>query len=251
MPSPSSVLAVRGLAKSFGGRAVLRGIDFDLAAQDSLAIIGGSGAGKSVLLRCLLGLLPPDAGEVRIQANAPKNGGQLGEQVIGMMFQNGALFDSLPVWQNVAFGLLRMGMGMEAARARAAEALAMVGLEKSLMEAMPAQLSGGMHKRVGLARAIAPRPPILFFDEPTTGLDPIMTDVINHVIKDCVQHLGASAITITHDMSSVRVYAKSVGFLYEGRLLWQGPTAALTKSRNPYLRQFVHGLEDGPMRLVP
>ena len=238
------VLTASGLAKSFGGRAVLRGINFALAEKESLAIIGGSGAGKSVLLRCLLGLVVPDAGEVRLLAR-PREGAP----AIGMMFQNGALFDSLPVWQNVAFGLLRNGLSHKKARQRAAAALALVGLEQSLLDAMPAQLSGGMHKRVGLARAIAPRPPILFLDEPTTGLDPIMTDVINHVIKDCVRQLGASAITITHDMSSVRVYASHVGFLYDGRLLWQGRTAALTKSRNPYLRQFVHGREEGPIEL--
>ena len=238
------LLTASGLAKSFGGRAVLRGIDFELAEGDSLAIIGGSGAGKSVLLRCLLGLVAPDAGEVRLLAR-PRNGAP----AIGMMFQNGALFDSLPVWQNVAFGLLRDGLSRKKARQRAAAALALVGLDKSLLDAMPAQLSGGMHKRVGLARAIAPRPPILFLDEPTTGLDPIMTDVINHVIKDCVRQLGASAITITHDMSSVRVYASRVGFLYDGRLLWQGRTAELAKSRNPYLRQFVHGREEGPIEL--
>jgi len=249
---PASVLTVRGLAKSFGGRAVLRGIDLELSQGESLAIIGGSGAGKSVLLRCLLGLVQPDAGEVRIAPPQDSEGKvREGRDAIGMMFQNGALFDSLPVWQNVAFGLLRAGLARDEARARAAEALTMVGLERALLDAMPSQLSGGMHKRVGLARAIAPRPPILFFDEPTTGLDPIMTDVINHVIKDCVRRLGASAVTITHDMSSVRVYASRVGFLYEGRLVWQGRTQALTKSRNPYLHQFVHGLEDGPIRLQP
>ena len=249
---PSSVLTVRGLAKSFGGRAVLRGIDLELAEGESLAIIGGSGAGKSVLLRCLLGLLEPDAGEVRI---APPRAGSgdafTGRRAIGMMFQNGALFDSLPIWQNIAFGLLRRGTSRREARARAADALAMVGLERSLMDAMPAQLSGGMAKRVGLARAIAPRPPILFFDEPTTGLDPIMTDVINHVIKDCVRRLGASAVTITHDMSSVRVYATDAAFLYQGEFLWRGRAAALGKSRNPHLHQFVHGLEDGPIELNP
>ena len=169
---------------------------------------------------------------------------------MGMLFQNGALFDSLPVWRNVAFrGLQDKTLEMDAARDVAAASLAQVGLGSELLDLSPSSLSGGMQKRVGLARAIASKPDIIFFDEPTTGLDPIMTDVINHLIRDCVRDLGATTLTITHDMTSVRAIADKTALLYQGRIIWQGTTSELEKSDDPFLNQFINGLAHGPIEV--
>lgn len=247
-------IAVRGLKKSFGRQAVLAGIDLEVAAGESLVVIGGSGSGKSVTVKCILGLIEPDAGSIRIDgqeaAGAHRHERERLMSKFGMLFQGSALFDSLPVWENVAFGLIQ-GRGMERARAKdiAMEKLASVGLGPEVGELRPAELSGGMQKRVALARAIAVKPEIMIFDEPTTGLDPIMSDVINELIVKCVHDLGAAAISITHDMASARKIADRVAMLYQGRIIWNGPVAAMEHSDNAYVDQFIHGRADGPIKM--
>ncbi len=251
-------IRVRGLRKAFGDKQVLDGIDLDVARGTSLVVIGGSGSGKSVLLKCILGLIEPDAGTIEIDgqdlASLDRRTRAARRAEIGMLFQNGALFDSLPVWENVAFGLLapRAGqarMGRGAARARAAEVLAQVGLDASVGDLSPAELSGGMQKRVGLARAIAARPRILFFDEPTTGLDPIMGAVIDGLIVECVKTLGSTAMAITHDMASAVRIGDRAAMLFRGRLVWQGEAARLLDSGNAMVEQFTHGRRDGPIQM--
>ena len=247
-------ISIRGLTKSFGEKRVLRGVDLDLEAGQSLVVIGGSGTGKSVLLKCILGLLAPDGGSIRIDGvevvGASRDTMDELRRKFGMLFQGGALFDSLPVWENVSFGLLAARQVDRAtAQAKAVDTLGMVGLGAEVARLMPAELSGGMQKRVGLARAIAHAPEILFFDEPTTGLDPIMADVINELIVRCVRQLGASALSITHDMASVRRIADRVAMLYDGRIIWQGPRTMLDASGNAYVDQFIHGRAEGPIRV--
>lgn len=247
-------ISVRGLKKSFGPKRVLDGVDVDCASGESLVIIGGSGTGKSVLIKCILGLLRPDAGSIRIDAQETVAISRADREPLmrkfGMLFQGGALFDSLPVWQNVAFGLVQgRGMSRDEARRIALEKLAAVGLGPEVAVLSPAELSGGMQKRVALARAIAAEPEILFFDEPTTGLDPIMAGVINDLIISCVRQLGATAVSITHDMTSARKIADRIAMLHNGRIVWQGPTAEIDSSGNPYVDQFVHGRAEGPIRM--
>ncbi|HEX6441476.1 MAG TPA: ATP-binding cassette domain-containing protein [Stellaceae bacterium] len=252
-PAPPKI-SVTGLKKSFGTKRVLDGVEIDCARGESLVIIGGSGIGKSVLTKCILGLLRPDAGSIRIDGeetvrlNRAERESLMGK--FGMLFQGGALFDSLPVWQNVAFGLVQgRGMSRDEARRIALEKLAAVGLGAEVATLSPAELSGGMQKRVALARAIAAEPEILFFDEPTTGLDPIMADIINDLIISCVRGLGATAVSITHDMVSARKIADRIAMLHNGRIVWHGPTAEIDSSGNPYVDQFVHGRAEGPIRM--
>ena len=239
-------ISLRGVTKSFGPKKVLQGIDLDVAAGESMVVIGGSGTGKSVLLKCILGLVTPDAGTIQVDGvDAIKAKGREREALLrkfGMLFQGAALFDSLRVWENVAFGLVE-GRGMPRAEAHpiATANLAKVGLNADVGQQWPADLSGGMKKRVSLARAIATKPDILFFDEPTTGLDPIMSDVINDLIVACVKELGATAVSITHDMSSARKFADRVAMLHGGRIIWQGPVAELDRSGSPFVEQFIHG----------
>lgn len=255
MTAPGPKIRIRGLIKRFGSKEVLRGIDLDVPAGRSVVVIGGSGTGKSVLLKCILGLLAADGGSIQVD----------GEEVVGaddatlnrirlkfgMLFQGSALFDSLPVWENVAFGLLaRRMVDRRRAKEIAIRTLARVGLGPDVAELWPAELSGGMQKRVGLARAIATEPEILFFDEPTTGLDPITADVINEQIRRSVRKLGATAVSITHDMASVRKIADRVAMLYEGRIIWEGSVAEIDRSGNPYVEQFIHGRADGPIRVL-
>ncbi len=245
-------LELKGVTKSFGAKHVLRGIDLSVPKGSSLVIIGGSGTGKSVMLKCVLGLINPDGGEILLDGERiDKARGRKRDDVMkrfSMLFQGGALFDSFPVWENVAFGLIYgKKMGREEARAIAVEKLKSVGLGEKVADLFPAELSGGMQKRVSLARAIAVNPEIIFFDEPTTGLDPIMADVINELIVQCVKDLGATALTITHDMASARKIADYVAMIYEGKIIWTGPVADLDKSGNPYVEQFIHGRADGPI----
>jgi phospholipid/cholesterol/gamma-HCH transport system ATP-binding protein len=252
--APPPAIRIRDLHKSFGAKRVLAGLDLDVGAGESVVVIGGSGTGKSVLLKCVLGILQPDRGSIQIdgQEVTQLSRGER-EQVMhkfGMLFQGAALFDSLPVWENVAFGLLQVDrLSRAEARARAIDTLAQVGLGADVADLAPAELSGGMQKRVGLARAIARRPQILFFDEPTTGLDPIMAGVINELIAHSVRALGASALSITHDMASVRKIADRVAMLYQGRIVWDGPVAEIDRSGNPYIDQFIHGRAEGPIEL--
>jgi phospholipid/cholesterol/gamma-HCH transport system ATP-binding protein len=247
-------ISVRGLRKSFGRKRVLAGIDIDCAPGESLVVIGGSGTGKSVLVKCILGLFHPEAGSIRIDgAETVGLGRAAREQLLqkfGMLFQGSALFDSLSVWENVAFGLVQ-GRGMErpAAREIALAKLASVGLGPEVSLLRTAELSGGMQKRVALARAIAAEPEIVFFDEPTTGLDPIMADVINDLIVKCVREVGTTAVSITHDMVSARKIADRIAMLHEGRIVWHGPTAEIDNSGNPYVDQFINGRADGPIKM--
>ncbi|MBI3505433.1 MAG: ATP-binding cassette domain-containing protein [Proteobacteria bacterium] len=247
-------IQIRGLKKRFGSKVVLDGLDLDVGNAESVVIIGGSGTGKSVLLKCILGLLDPEAGSIKIDGQEvigmPTREREAVNRKFGMLFQSAALFDSLSVWENVAFGLISAhGMAKREAKVIAIEKLAQVGLPAQVGELQPSELSGGMRKRVGLARAIATQPEIIFFDEPTTGLDPIMSDVINDLIADCVHRLGASALSITHDMASARKIAHRIAMLYEGKIIWQGPVAQIDHSGNPYVDQFIHGRAEGPIRM--
>jgi phospholipid/cholesterol/gamma-HCH transport system ATP-binding protein len=247
-------ISVRGLRKSFGRKRVLDGVDIDCSTGESLVVIGGSGVGKSVLIKCILGLLHPEAGSIRIDGEEtvglPRAQRERLMQKFGMLFQGGALFDSLTVWENVAFGLIQgRSMERQAAREIALAKLASVGLGAEVASLRPAELSGGMQKRVALARAIAAEPEVIFFDEPTTGLDPIMADVINNLIVKCVRELGAAAVSITHDLVSARKIADRIAMLYAGRIIWQGPTAQVDYSGNPYVDQFIHGHAEGPIQM--
>ncbi|MCC7275730.1 MAG: ATP-binding cassette domain-containing protein [Alphaproteobacteria bacterium] len=245
-------IEVRGLKKRFGAKVVLDGVDLDVAAGESLVVIGGSGTGKSVMIKCIIGLIRPDAGSIRIDGEEVTGLDARGRERImarfGMLFQGSALFDSLPVWENVAFGLIQ-GRGMKRAQAKevALRKLAAVGLGEPVAALFPAELSGGMQKRVALARAIATEPEIILFDEPTTGLDPIMSDVIDDLIINCVKDLGATTISITHDMHSARKIATRIAMIYGGRIIWDGPAATVDRSGNPFVDQFINGRADGPI----
>jgi len=252
--SATPKISIRGLKKSFGAKTVLDGVDLDVGVAESVVVIGGSGTGKSVLLKCILGLLEPDAGSIKIDGQeviglSTSEREQVNRK-FGMLFQGAALFDSLPVWENVAFGLLEaQGMSKREAKPIAIKTLAQVGLTPDVAELSPAELSGGMKKRVGLARAIASKPEIIFFDEPTTGLDPIMSDVIDKLIVQCVRDLGATAVSITHDMKSARQIAHRIAMLHRGKIIWSGPVGDIDKAPNEYVDQFVHGRAEGPIQM--
>ena len=247
------MIELRGLHKSFDQNHVLAGVNLSIARGKSMVIIGGSGTGKSVLLKSILGLITPDQGQILVD----------GQDVIqadrdaflarfGMLFQGGALFDSLPVWQNIAFRLMRGSLKRPKDEARdiAIEKLRRVGLKPDVADRFPAELSGGMQKRVSLARAIAAEPEIIFFDEPTTGLDPIMSGVINDLIREIVVDMGATAMTITHDMTSVRTIADDIAMLHAGRIQWTGPVGDIDQSGDPYIDQFINGRADGPIEAI-
>ncbi len=245
-------IMMRDVKKTFGSKTVLDGVNLTLAPGESLVVIGGSGSGKSVTLKCILGLIKPDSGSIQIDGVETTNFSSRERDAMmgkfGMLFQGAALFDSLKVWQNVAFGLIQgKGVSQKDARDIAIQKLQQVGLSPQVAELFPAELSGGMQKRVGLARAIATSPEIIFFDEPTTGLDPIMADVINDLIVDCVKDLGATALSITHDMASARKIADHVAMIFEGKIIWYGKVSDLDHSGNPYVDQFIHGRADGPI----
>ena len=247
------MIALQDVTKSFGRNAVLRGVTLDIPTGQSMVIIGGSGTGKSVLLKCILGLVHPDGGTITLDGQdvtKVERDAFLGR--FGMLFQGGALFDSMRVWENVAFRLLRGTQKRPKSEAReiAIEKLRRVGLTPEVAELFPAELSGGMQKRVGLARAIAAEPEIIFFDEPTTGLDPIMAGVINELIREIVTEMGATAMTITHDMSSVRAIADRVAMLHAGVIQWTGPAGEMDATPDPYVQQFIHGRAEGPIAAV-
>jgi phospholipid/cholesterol/gamma-HCH transport system ATP-binding protein len=252
MAEPHIVL--KDVRKAFGPKQVLNGVDVSVARGRSLVVIGGSGTGKSVMLKCILGIIRPDSGTITIGGeNVVGLSGAARDRMMtrfGMLFQGAALFDSLPVWENVAFGLIQ-GKHMNRAEAReiAFTKLGQVGLGPEVGELYPAELSGGMQKRVGLARAIAADPEIIFFDEPTTGLDPIMADVINNLIVDCVKRLGATTISITHDMASARKIADDIAMIYRGRIIWTGKAKDIDRSGNDYVDQFIHGRAEGPIQM--
>ncbi len=247
------MIRMENVEKAFGDNQVLRGMTLHIPKGTSMVIIGGSGTGKSVALKCILGLIPHDAGRILVDGKDATSGDRDAFLArFGMLFQGGALFDSLPVWQNVAFRLLRGSLKRPADEAReiAIEKLRRVGLKSKVADLFPAELSGGMQKRVGLARAIAAEPEIIFFDEPTTGLDPIMAGVINDLIREIVTEMGATAMTITHDMTSVRAIADNVAMLHDGVIQWTGPVSQMDGSGDPYLDQFIHGRAEGPIEAV-
>ncbi|HPF78236.1 MAG TPA: ATP-binding cassette domain-containing protein [Alphaproteobacteria bacterium] len=245
-------IELTNVKKAFGNKVVLDGINLSVNKGESMVIIGGSGSGKSVMLKCILGLIHPDSGSIKIDGiESTDLEAKARDEFManfGMLFQGGALFDSMKVWENVAFGLIQ-GKKMDRGSAHdiAIEKLKQVGLAPQTGNLYPAELSGGMQKRVSLARAIATNPDIIFFDEPTTGLDPIMADVINNLIVDCVKDLGATALTITHDMSSARIIADHVSMIYEGKIIWTGEVGRLYDSGNSYVEQFIHGRAEGPI----
>ncbi|WP_370237519.1 MULTISPECIES: ABC transporter ATP-binding protein [Henriciella] len=247
------ILQLKGVEKSFGSNQVLRGVDIDVAPGNSLVVLGGSGSGKSVMLKNALGLMTPDAGQILFNGeDVTHDQGREREAMrarIGMLFQSGALFDSLTVWENVAFRLLNAEkMKRSDAKERAIETLKKVRLGSSVADLYPAEISGGMQKRVALARAIITKPDLIFFDEPTTGLDPITADAINDLILEQVKALGAAAVTITHDMASARKVADEIAMLFEGRIIWRGPAASIENSGNAHVDQFVNGRADGPIQ---
>lgn len=247
------MIQLENVHKAFGAKRVLRGVTLEVPRGESMVIIGGSGTGKSVALKCILGLVSPDSGTITLDGQPVGKGDRDAFLArFGMLFQGAALFDSLTVWQNVAFRLLRGHQKLPKAQAReiAIEKLRRVGLTPETADLFPAELSGGMQKRVGLARAIAADPEVIFFDEPTTGLDPIMAGVINDLIREIVVEMGATAITITHDMTSVRAIADDVAMLHDGVIQWTGPVAEMDGCADPYVQQFIHGRAEGPIPAV-
>ncbi len=247
-------IKITNLHKAFGRKVVLDGVDLEIKKGESLVVIGGSGTGKSVLIKCIQGILTPDSGSILIDDEEVVGVSEKEKEKLhakmGMLFQGGALFDSLSVWENVAFGLLEnKKMDKKNAKMEAIRVLRQVGLAPDVADLAPSELSGGMQKRVGLARAIATRPEIIFFDEPTTGLDPIMSDVINGLIIESVKGLGATALTITHDMASARKIADRIAMLYKGKIIWQGTVKELDKTNNEYVRQFINGSSEGPIKV--
>ena len=254
-PTSTPKIKLIGVKKRFGSKVVLDGVDLTIEPRSSLVIIGGSGTGKSVTIKSILGIIRPDEGTILVDGEDITHiKGAARDRVMqkfGMLFQGAALFDSIPVWENVAFGLIQ-GRGMKRSQARdiAMQKLAKVGLTADVGELFPVELSGGMQKRVGLARAIAADPEIIFFDEPTTGLDPIMADVINDLIASTVKDVGATALSITHDMASARKISDRIAMLYGGKIIWQGPTADIDKSGNPYVDQFINGRAEGPIKMA-
>jgi len=249
------MLELRGVRKAFGDKVVLDGVDIPVARGRSLVIIGGSGQGKSVTIKIAIGLMAPDAGQVFVDGQDTALIRSSAERArhnarFGMLFQGAALFDSLTIWENVAFRLINADkVPRKEARERAVEALARVGLPASVANLYPIELSGGMQKRAGLARAVVAAPQIIFFDEPTTGLDPINADVINDLIVEQVKRLGCTAVSITHDMASARKIGDEIAMLHKGKIVWRGPAADIDHSGNAYVDQFVNGRADGPIKV--
>jgi phospholipid/cholesterol/gamma-HCH transport system ATP-binding protein len=247
------MIEISKVHKSFGQKQVLSGVDLNIKKGESMVIIGGSGSGKSVLMKHIIGLLRPDNGSVKINgsdiAHIDEKGLYEIRKKFGMLFQGAALFDSMKVWENVSFVLLReKKLGEKKAKETAIEKLKMVGLT-GVEDLMPSELSGGMKKRVGLARAIAHEPEILLYDEPTTGLDPIMADAINDLIIEMNKRLSVTSVTITHDMHSAYKIADRISMLYEGRIIETGTPDEIIHTKNRVVRQFIEGSSVGPIKM--
>ena len=254
MDKENNKIEVSDLHKAFGRKRVLNGVDLKIKKGESLVVIGGSGTGKSVLIKCIQGLIRPDSGSIKIDGfetvGAARKENEKHYAKMGMLFQGGALFDSLSVWENVAFGLIEnQKWNRKDAKNEAVRVLRQVGLAPDVADLSPSELSGGMQKRVSLARAIATKPEIIFFDEPTTGLDPIMADIINDLIIESARGLGATALTITHDMASARKIADKIAMLYKGKIIWCGTVKEMEKTDNPYVCQFINGCSQGPIKV--
>ncbi len=248
------VIQIKDLAKAFGAKKVLQGLDLQVKEGESVVVIGGSGTGKSVMLKCILGLLEADGGSIRLDGieliGASRKTYEEARDKISMLFQGSALFDSLPVWENISFALLQKGLvSRKEGKELAVKLLGQVGLPPEAADLSPSELSGGMQRRVALARALASKPRIIFFDEPTAGLDPIISGVISELIRKCVKDLGVTAITITHDMKCAAHVGDRIAMLYDGKIVWQGTPDEMKNSTNPYIKQFVHGESEGPIRL--
>lgn len=247
-------LKLQNVSKSFGTNRVLQGINLEIKSGESLVVIGGSGTGKSVMIKCILGIVRADSGSIHVDGKditRPQESHREDTlRKFGMLFQGSALFDSLTIWENVAFGLIQgRGMARSEAHQIALDKMAQVGLGPNIADLRPAELSGGMQKRAGLARAIATEPEIIFFDEPTTGLDPIMADIINDLIVECTRTMGTTALTITHDLASARKIADKIAMLYQGQIIWIGPVSDIDDSGNPYVDQFINGRANGPIHM--
>ncbi len=254
MMKTEPVIQIKGLTKAFGPKKVLQGLDLEVKEGESVVVIGGSGTGKSVMLKCILGLLEADGGSIRLDGvelvGASRKTYEEARDKISMLFQGSALFDSLPVWENIAFALLQKGLvSRKEGKELAVKLLGQVGLPPEAADLSPSELSGGMQRRVALARAIASKPRIIFFDEPTAGLDPIISGVISELIRKCVKDLGVTAITITHDMKCAAHVGDRITMLYDGKIVWQGTPDEMKNSTNPYIKQFVHGESEGPIKL--
>ena len=246
-------IEVANLHKSFDANRVLRGVDLGVRKGESMVVIGGSGVGKSVLIKCIIGLMRPDSGSIRVDGQeivslSEKSLNEIRKK-FGMLFQAGALFDSLPVWENVGFGLKQhTSLSNNEIKSIAVEKLRILGL-RDVEDLMPSELSGGMRKRVSLARAIAMEPEILLYDEPTTGLDPIMADAINDLIVQMRKKLQVTSIAITHDMVSAYKIADRIAMLYEGRIVEVGTPEQVRESSNAVVQQFIQGKAEGPIRV--
>ena len=254
MAETETKIHMQGVRKSFGTKVVLDYVNLDIKSGESMVVIGGSGVGKSVMLKCLLGVLTPESGTITIDGvNVVGIGREERDRVnrkLGMLFQGAALFDSQTVWENVAFGLTSRGIRRDDAREIAMQKIAMVGLKLDIAETYPSDLSGGMKKRVGLARAIAGDPEIILFDEPTTGLDPLMGDIINDLIVHCVEEVGATTLTITHDMQSARKIGDRIAMICNGKIIWAGSNDEIDVSDNEHVQQFINGRTDGPIQMA-
>lgn len=245
-----SILKIEKLHKYFGKKVILNDLNINITRNTSQVIIGGSGTGKSVLIKCILGLIEQDQGIISYD-DTPLNKDTRKEinfyDKIGMLFQGAALFDSLTVWENITFAI--KSKSKSDLKEIAIDKIHKVGLDSSVINLYPSELSGGMQKRVALARAIAKDPQLIFFDEPTTGLDPIMADVINNLINEVIDKIGATAITITHDMESAKKIADKISMLYKGNIIWSGNPGEIERSDNPYVDQFIHGRSEGPIKI--
>ena len=247
-------IRVVNLHKFFGEKHVLRGVDLEIHQGETLVVLGGSGSGKTVLIKCIIGLIRPDEGEIYVDGREITGLDERGMNEIrkkfGMLFQGAALFDSMTVWENVGFGLrTQRRLSDQEVRRVASEKLELLGL-KNVEDLMPLELSGGMRKRVGLARAIATEPEILLYDEPTTGLDPILADAINDLIIRMDEKLSVTSIAITHDLKSAYKIADRIAMLYQGRIIEVGTPEAIQNSSNPIVQQFIQGSSVGPIQMI-